>query len=282
MGPIDSTAIMRFSGAAVTKGEDFLAAEEPLEIRLGLDRDGVRQQQRVAVTMRTPGADEYLALGFLFTEGIIRSMDQVGIFHREATRWAAAKDNVLVVQLQEGEQRVIKNLKRNFLTTSACGVCGKASIESVQVLRFYDLPEGQPKVSDKVLHSLPVSLNGRQTIFEATGGLHAAALFTSSGELLLVHEDIGRHNAVDKVIGHALANGWLPLSNHTLLVSGRAGFELVQKAVMAGIPVMTAVGAPSSLAVKLADAEGVTLIGFLRNGQFNVYTGSERVVQDNA
>ncbi len=274
---VASREILKIRGRESQRVKDLLAVEEPLEIRLGIDTDKTNSYQDVAVTMRTPGNDEELAAGFLFTEGLIHHPDQLAGFQWATTRWAEARENVLVVQLREGSDNLLKKVRRNFLTTSACGVCGKASIETVQTISRYDVPEGSPVISAGLLHQLPALIDGHQSVFDCTGGLHAAALFDASGKMLLLREDIGRHNAVDKVVGAAFMQGGLPLSQHLLLVSGRAGFELVQKAMMAGIPVMAAVGAPSSLAVQLAGEAGMTLIGFLRNGQFNVYCGEERI-----
>ncbi len=274
---VDNREITKIRGREVHRLNDLLAVEEPLEIRLGIATRGNGIHENVAVTMRTPGRDEELAAGFLFTEGLVNRPGQILGCEPVETRWKEARENVLLVKLREGSEGLLKKVKRNFLTTSACGVCGKASIESVQTRSEYDIPEGSPVFDATLLHDLPVRISGHQSVFDCTGGLHAAAIFDASGQLQLLREDIGRHNAVDKVIGAAFLNGQLPLAQHLLLVSGRAGFELVQKAVMAGIPVMAAVGAPSSLAVKLAAEAGMTLIGFLRNGQFNIYCGEERV-----
>lgn len=269
--------ITKIVGQEPQQMKDLLVVEEPLEIRLGLSEADKGGYESVAVTMRTPGQDEALAAGFLFTEGMINDAAQILGFEQVTTRWTAARENVLLVKLEEGSAGIIKKVKRNFLTTSACGVCGKASIEAVHTRSSYEIAEGYPLVKASTLHSLPALISGHQSVFDCTGGLHAAALFDASGRLQLLCEDIGRHNAVDKVIGTAFLGNGLPLSEHILLVSGRAGFELVQKAVMAGIPLMAAVGAPSSLAVQLAEEAGMTLIGFLRNGQFNIYCGAERV-----
>lgn len=269
--------IWKINGHEAKQLEDLLAVEEPLEIRMGIDSNGTIIHQNVAVTMRTPGQDQELAAGFLFTEGLLDKPEQLFGFRQVPTRWAAALGNVLEVLLKPGSEALIKKVKRNFISSSACGVCGKASIDSVKTKTIFEITEGAPIVDATTLYELPLMISGHQAVFDCTGGLHAAALFDASGNLQMLHEDIGRHNAVDKVVGAAFLQGLLPLSQHILLVSGRAGFELVQKAVMAGIPVMAAVGAPSSLAVQLAEEAGLTLIGFLRNGQFNVYTSPERV-----
>ena len=278
MKGIAKANILKVRGLERVAMEDFLVAEEPLEIRLGLRKGGVQYQKSISVTMRTPGDDVGLALGFLFTEGIISNMGQVKNVNVAYVRWREAKENVIIVELVEGMEVNLKKLERNFYTTSSCGVCGKASIEAVQVQGCFELPENQPLFEAEVLHSLPGKLLSKQLVFDCTGGLHGAALFDNLGNLEQSREDIGRHNALDKLIGSAFQKNELPLSNFLVLVSGRAGFELVQKSVVAGIPVMASVGAPSSLAVELAEEAGMTLIGFLRNGQFNIYTHPERVI----
>jgi FdhD protein len=236
--------------------------------------------------MRTPGEDAELASGFLFTEGIIRSADEIkeirhcglkiGRQSNLIDRAAALNSNTIRVDLADGVAVELKNLERHFYTTSSCGVCGKSSIEALHT-NASKLAADDLKIDPETIHSLPVQLRGSQSIFDQTGGLHASALFTVNGELDIVREDVGRHNALDKVIGAKLLAGELPLSNKILLVSGRASFELVQKAVMAGIPILAAVGAPSSLAVELAKEFGMTLIGFVRDESFNVYSGNARV-----
>lgn len=277
MKGIAKAEIVKVQGIEQRRLEDFVVTEEPLEIRLGFSKNDARHQKNISVTMRTPGQDEELALGFLFTEGIINSMAQVTGFNHPPVRWKQAKDNVLLVELADDVAVDIGRLERNFYTTSSCGVCGKASIEAVRVQSRFELPDAQPFFDARLLHELPERLASRQSIFDSTGGLHGAALFNADGEMLLAREDIGRHNALDKLIGVALRLDLLPLSEHAVLVSGRAGFELVQKSVMAGAALLAAVGAPSSLSVELAEEAGVTLVGFLRNGQFNIYTHPERI-----
>ena len=238
--------------------------------------------------MRTPGEDGELAAGFLFTEGILASADQIKqirhcglkIGKQKGTldRAAALNSNTIRVDLNENVEVDFKRLERHFYTSSSCGVCGKSSIESLRnsgARKLVDLSE--PKISAEFINALPERLRASQDVFDQTGGLHASALFGISGELDSVREDVGRHNALDKVIGAKFLENKLPLSDKILLVSGRASFELVQKALIAGIPIMAAVGAPSSLAVELADEFGMTLIGFVRDGSFNVYTGSSRI-----
>jgi FdhD protein len=262
------------SGAAARA--DLLAAEEPLGIRIG--------GQALALTMRTPGDDLDLVAGFLVSEGIVRraaditelricSGERCGHDHGGEQ---ADLGNIADVTLAPGVT-VRAEQRRNFLTSSACGVCGKTSIAELSVSGSYDLARDAARVTPEVLAGLPDALRAAQRVFDRTGGLHAAGLFTAAGELLAVREDVGRHNAVDKIVGWALRAGRLPLAGCVLLVSGRASFELVQKAVLAGIPVLAAVSAPSSLAADLAAETGLTLIGFLRGASMNVYTGPERV-----
>ena len=241
---------------------DLLAVEEPLEIRI----DG----EPLTVTMRTPGDDIDLAAGFLYTEGLLGSLDQV----REIRM---CDENVAAVSPSAGV--TLKPSARSFVTTSACGVCGKDSIDAIRVRSRFDVAADPVRVPAAVLTSLPGRLRRAQRVFASTGGLHAAGLFTAAGELLVLREDVGRHNAVDKVAGWALRSGRLPLAGCVLLVSGRASFELAQKAVMIGVPVLAAVSAPSSLAASLATETGLTLVGFLRGSTMNVYSGAERVLE---
>lgn len=251
--------------------EDLLAAEEPLEIRISHGAGGQRRRLSVAVTMRTPGDDEDLAAGFLFTEGVISEARHILAF-----RWL--EENTLLAELQPELPVEESRLSRHLFTSSSCGLCGKASLEAVQTVACHFPRAGHPPVSRQTLYDLPATLRRAQETFDRTGGLHAAGLFDAEGNLLLLREDVGRHNAVDKVIGAALRAGRpLPFRDYLLLVSGRAGFELVQKAAMAGIPLLAAVGAPSSLAAELAGQSGMTLVGFLRGERFNVYTHPERI-----
>lgn len=271
------------SGIEHEKSDDVLAVEEPLEIRLGFPD---RKHKAVSITMRTPGEDGEIAVGFLFTEGIIRSADQVrqirhcglkiGKMKGTVDRVAALNSNTIRVDLAEGVELDLKKLERHFYTTSSCGVCGKSSIEALQA---HAKPIADPgfRVASDIIHRMPKQLRDVQDVFERTGGLHASALFNADGSLDIVREDVGRHNALDKVIGAKFLESQLPLSDKVLLVSGRASFELVQKALMAGIPILAAVGAPSSLAVELADEFGMTLVGFVRDGRFNIYCGEQRI-----
>lgn len=268
--------------------EDILTVEEPLEIRIGQTIDGKMVHKAVSITMRTPGDDGELAAGFLFTEGIINHPDQVkqirhcglkiGKGSGAIDRASALNSNTIRVDLNEGVEVDLKSLDRHFYTTSSCGVCGKSSIEALATGVSKQADDGL-RVAREVIHSLPGTLRSSQAVFDQTGGLHASALFDSDGKIDIVREDVGRHNALDKVIGARFLAGETPLSNRILLVSGRVSFELVQKALMAGIPFMAAVGAPSGLAVELANEYGMTLIGFVRDKRFNIYTRPERVVQ---
>ncbi|MFG1832432.1 formate dehydrogenase accessory sulfurtransferase FdhD [Micromonospora chersina] len=262
-------------GRARLRRQDTLVVEEPLEIRVGAAGPGRRRP--LAVTMRTPGDDLDLAIGFLLTEGLIRSADDV----RTAQLCAGAETpntyNVVDVVLAPGVPEPATDAARNFYTTSSCGVCGKASIDSVRTRSRFAVGEDPLAVSAELLAALPDRLRAAQRTFDRTGGLHAAGLFTADGELVVLREDVGRHNAVDKVVGWAVREGRLPLAGHLLLVSGRASFELTQKAWMAGVPLLAAVSAPSTLAADLAEEAGMTLVGFLRGGTMNVYTGAQRV-----
>jgi FdhD protein len=245
-------------GAATDQRADLLAVEEPLEIRI----DG----EPLTVTMRTPGDDIDLAAGFLYTEGLIGGLGDV-------LEIRMCDENVAAVSATA----VSAPSHRNFVTTSACGVCGKDSIDAIRVRSRFDVAADPVRVSPATLLTLPGRLRDAQRVFASTGGLHAAGLFTAAGQLLVLREDVGRHNAVDKVAGWALRNGRLPLAGCVLLVSGRASFELAQKAVMLGVPMLAAVSAPSSLAVELAEETGLTLVGFLRGSTMNVYSAAERL-----
>lgn len=233
----------------------------------------------LAVTMRTPGYDFDLAAGFLVSEGVLHAADEVaGIrYCAGATADGGNTYNVVDVALSPGTPAPDASLERNFYTTSSCGVCGKSGLDAVRTQAAWSVAEDPLRITPGVLTVLPERLRAAQRVFDSTGGLHAAGLFTADGELLCLREDVGRHNAVDKVVGHALRGGLLPLRGSVLMVSGRASFELVQKAVMAGIPMLAAVSAPSSLAVDLAAESGLTLVGFLRGTSMNVYTGAERL-----
>jgi FdhD protein len=275
--PIDpavtTVMVWRVDDARATAQPDDLAVEEPLEIRLAFDRDGRRVRRGVSVTMRTPGHDDELAVGFLFTEGILDDPSQVA----KVDEWGPG--NVVRVELSPGVEVDLDRLERHFYTASSCGVCGKASLEAVRVRSRFAPIAGRPAIEVDVIERLPETLRAAQGAFDRTGGLHAAALFDRDGRLLDLKEDVGRHNALDKLIGASFLAGRTPLHDGILLVSGRASFELVQKAAVAGIPVLAAVGAPSSLAVELAREGGMTVLGFVRPDRFNIYSGPDRVVR---
>jgi FdhD protein len=284
--PILPVRVTARDGETETEREDALAVEEPLEIRwkeAGGGSESAREVRTFAITMRTPGRDEALATGLLYAEGVLeRRSDLVALARPSDPRIdPELAANVLTATLSPEAGRRAEGLRRGTVMGSACGVCGKTSIENV-------LPEGRPpidaplSVSAELLRALPDRLRERQSIFSKTGGLHAAALFAQDGAIRRIAEDIGRHNATDKLIGEAFGEDELPLSGAILLVSGRAGFEIVQKAVMAGIPLVASVSAPSSLAVELADAAGVTLVGFLRPPRFNVYSHPRRIQRPTA
>ena len=267
----------RLRAGTWSEDDDVLAAEEPLEIRLvWQDAAGVAQRKNIAVTMRTPGDDFELAAGFLHGEGILRRREDVIDVAYCMDEDQAQAFNIVSVTLAPGLQFDASRLERNFYTTSSCGVCGKAALENIETQGCEALPSGFG-VSSEVIRSLPAKLREAQAVFERTGGLHAAGLFDAAGSLLSLREDVGRHNAVDKLIGEALLAGGVPLTDRVLMLSGRASFELLQKALVARIPVVCAVGAPSSLAVELAESFNVTLCGFVRADGLNVYTAPERV-----
>ena len=267
---------MRVDGAGARAHErsdaDVLAVEEPLEIRLAFRERLVRTEKTLSVTMRTPGDDVALAVGFLLGEGIVRApADVANARHCGPAVRDDGTSNVVKVELSDAARPDLARLERHVYTTSSCGVCGKTSLDAVRTLGHPRLVDGAPVLTPSLVHALPASLRRAQAAFERTGGLHAAALFDAAGELSVVREDVGRHNAVDKVLGGELLAGRAPCSLQGLLVSGRASFELVQKALMAGVAVLVAVGAPSSLAVQLARESGMTLVGFARDERFNVY-----------
>ena len=269
--PLQTTPIVEWNAGAERRRLDEVVAEEPLEIRL----NGVP----VSVTMRTPGDDFELAAGFLLTEGIINSRSDLAHLARARGRKHGRQCNTVDVKLREGKIFDVERLRRHVFAASSCGICGKASIDAVHV-RGIRPPKGKLRLDPQLLTSLPTALRPAQALFERTGGLHAAALFDRKGTLLGVREDVGRHNAVDKIVGQAVLSGTVPLSEHILFVSGRGGFEIVQKALVAGVPVVGSVSAPSSLAVGLARKYGLTLIGFLRGQRFVVYAGEERILRD--
>ncbi len=275
MALVAPVTIQKISGDGLKETPDLLAVEEPLEIRLGFGPVDDRQQRSVAVTMRTPGHDEELAMGFLFTEGIIQRPSDI-ISCRHCVQDSAKEGNVLRVELHPDVVVDWARLNRNTFTSSSCGLCGKTTIDAVMALT------PGPVSSDfllepTVLHALPERVRTAQRAFAYTGGIHAAALFDADGTVLLVREDIGRHNALDKLIGAAFWQNGLPLSQSGIFLSGRIGVELVQKSWMAGVPLLAAVGAPSSLAVQMAQEAGMTLTGFVRDERFNIYSKAERI-----
>lgn len=253
--------------------QDELAMEEPLEIIIDYSSATGRMQKNISVTMRTPGNEKELAAGFLFTEGVIKS--EKDIF---SISFLQGNDNKILVTLVQNVMPVLNNAARNFYTTSSCGICGKASIEAISVSAVFATSKDVIKISASRLHSLSALVKTEQKMFQHTGGIHASALFTLNGKLLMVQEDVGRHNALDKIIGAALLKNQLPLQETILFLSGRASFELIQKAFMAGIKIIAAVGAPSSLAVEMAKEADITLVGFLRENSFNIYTGAQRII----
>ncbi len=263
------TQVTVWTGGSSVRVEDWLASEEPLEIRCG--------RQSLGVTMRTPGHDHELVAGLLFTDGIIQSPGQLVLPHPNQNALSSrAKQNTMVVKLR-GAKISKKRMERMYSAGSACGVCGKATIEAVRQ-SLLTRPETATRFDSEMLCSLPDRLKTEQELFRRTGGLHAAALFNAKGELQVLREDIGRHNAVDKVIGWAFLRNQVPLKGHLCLVSGRGGFEIVQKALVAGLPLLASVSAPSSLAVQVARELGMSLIGFLRGNRFVIYSGEERIV----
>lgn len=277
MSETKQTSILRLTGSVPLSLQDQVAVEEPMEIRLSYPMTrgmhNVRSEKTVSITMRTPGCDFDLALGFLFTEGILHSLEDV-----EEIKHGVDK-NIVRVALKEGARVDLDKLERHFYTSSSCGVCGKTSIDALKSQNPYsDSIKGHLEVSQKFLYQLPEALEKAQRVFAHTGGLHASALFDLKGDLTLMREDVGRHNALDKIIGATLREGIpLPLESSILLLSGRASFELIQKAAMAGIPMVAAIGAPSSLAIELAKNCNITLVGFLRAGRMNIYSNSDRV-----
>lgn len=266
--PTSPWQVTKVTQEGVAATPDVLAREEPLEIRVN--------GQSVAVTMRTPGHDEELAAGFLWTERLIEKPESLVSIGHCPGNTEEERENIVLAYIDGARDALDAGWQRNFAATSSCGICGKGSIEAVR--QAAEPIQSDVRVMPTVLHGLPKALREAQETFDRTGALHAAGLFNSAGELILLREDVGRHNAVDKVVGAALFRKMLPLDNSLVLVSGRAGFEIVQKCLLACVPIVAAVGAPSSLAVELAAESGMTLVGFLRDSSMNVYTGAERVL----
>ncbi|KIO51803.1 formate dehydrogenase accessory sulfurtransferase FdhD [Flavobacterium hibernum] len=270
--------IRKVNGAESSFYSDILSIEEPLEIRISYGSEDKKTHKNISVTMRTPGNDFDLAIGFLFTEGIISSFQNIKKVYHSQKECLSQKKNVVQVDLVDNFVPHLQQSDRNFYTTSSCGVCGKSSIESIKtVSSFKHIENSKLSLSTDVLYQLPQKIKTAQSSFTLTGGIHASALFTIEGELVFLQEDVGRHNALDKLIGRALANNLLPLNSYILLLSGRASFELIQKAAMAGISIVVAIGAPSSLAVELAIEFDITLLGFLKEDRFNIYNSSNQV-----
>jgi FdhD protein len=270
--------VQKLAGSELKSAADVAAVEEPLEIRVSLEVEGKRVEKPLSVTMRTPGDDFELAAGFLFTEGVIAGDKDIHeISYCAAKGREEQRYNIVSVKLRPGGKCDAERLQRNFFMTSSCGICGKTSIDSVRTQATLAVDPAGPRVSSSILLQMPEKLRVRQPLFEKTGGIHGAGLFEADGTLIAVKEDVGRHNAVDKLIGEQLLNSRLPLNRQVLLVSGRASFEIMQKARMAAIGFIAAVGAPSSLAVDFAREMDMTLVGFLRVEKFNVYAGEARV-----
>jgi len=270
---VKKIAINRVVKNQLNSADDIVAIEEPLEIRLVYGSVENRISKNISVTMRTPSNDEELAIGFLFTEGILKNISEVKSLKKDILN-----ENIISIKLNENVTPEIQKLERNFYTTSSCGVCGKSSIDAIRVVsRNTNSTDINIKIKSDLIYELPQILRQQQSIFDKTGGIHASALFTLEGRFLALKEDVGRHNALDKLIGFCLQNGELNFSNKILLLSGRASFELIQKAAMAGIKLIAAVGAPSSLAVELAMEFDMTLIGFLKEDRFNIYCGAQRI-----
>ncbi len=279
MSETDSISIKQQSIWKVVEGqstivEDLVVVEAPLEIRICYFSKRRWEKKSLAITMRTPGNDMHLAMGFLFSEGIIGRFSDIISIER-------IDGNILIVNLLDTVLVELETLERNFYTTSSCGVCGKASIDKLAKTSCFFPQATMPKISMATLTQFPFLLRNSQSLFDQTGGIHAAAIFSSSGQLIKFAEDVGRHNAVDKLIGNCLQHGQIPLRKEVLMLSGRISFELVQKAMMAGIPIIAAVGAPSSLAIELAEEAGITLVGFLKADRFNVYCGVDRITKKN-
>ncbi|MBI1183472.1 formate dehydrogenase accessory sulfurtransferase FdhD [bacterium] len=280
---VSQTHILKVQEGNWSESPDLLSVEEPLEIRLASGKGEERSKKSISITMRTPGHDFELALGFLYSEGIISGMEAVEqIRYCSEPETPEAIDNIVIVDLKPDVAVDLQKLQRNFYTTSSCGVCGKASIEALQHQQCRLVSRESQLVKAAVFNELPQKLRQKQSVFEYTGGIHACALFDFEGELQLLREDVGRHNALDKLIGACLAENKIDTipQKSVLLLSGRISFELVQKAAMAGVPVIAAVGAPSSLAVATAQQTGICLVGFLRNNRFNIYSNKEKIIMN--
>lgn len=274
-----STPVRRYRHGEVHARPDLLAVEEPLEIRLEHGPADARRARSLSITMRTPGNDFELAAGFLFTEGVLSRPDQIArIEFCGPAVDGRSTSNIVKISLMPDVAVEMAGLERNFYTTSSCGICGKSSLDALEVKGLRPPPVERPRVPRETIRRLPTALRSGQPLFERTGGIHASALADADGEIALVREDVGRHNALDKLLGRAFLDGRMPLSESIVVVSGRASFELLQKALVAGIPMLVAVGAPSSLAVKMAQRFGMTLVGFTSADRFNLYCGEQRII----
>lgn len=279
---IQSLDIVKVKNSSSFQFQDDVSVEEPLEIRVLYGNADDRVSKNLSVTMRTPGNDPELAVGFLFTEGVLTSSDQVKSIQNPQSECSKNNENIIIVELNEGIHPQLMNVDRNFYTTSSCGVCGKGSIESIRTANpFLNIQKENSFIELDLLYGLSDKLRNFQQNFSSTGGIHASGLFDFDGNLLGLREDVGRHNALDKLIGYAFMNNQLPLQNRILVLSGRASFELVQKAAMAGIPIIAAIGAPSSLAISLAKEFDITLLGFLGSDRFNIYHQAETLTINN-
>jgi FdhD protein len=276
-GPTTKTAVWKIHGGGPQEVEDRVATEEPMEIRVEAGEKGHRETTSLAVTMRTPGNDFELTAGFLFTEGIVARKQDLMRVEYCTDPGTEQEYNIVSAILRTNVDFRADRLTRHFYMTSSCGVCGKTALEAIRVAVRFPVPSNTPTVDRKTVASIPDRLRKDQALFSETGGLHAAGLFDSSGALQSLREDVGRHNAVDKVLGEAFLANRIPLSDRLLAVTGRASFEILQKAAVAGIPMVVAVGAPSSLAVAIANEFGLTLVGFARGDRFNIYAGRERI-----
>ena len=274
---VTSVLVRRVDGGQESAALDQVAVEEPLEISVLYSHNGSKRSRAIAVTMRTPGHDDELAAGFLLSEGVLHARKQI-----ESVRVLgsdAAASNQIQVELANSVEFEEERFTRHFYMSSSCGICGKASIENIETLGSFAIDPSKPILNASLIAGFPERLRQAQEIFAATGGLHAAALFSMDGTFVALREDVGRHNAVDKVLGNLLLQGAIPATNSILVLSGRLSFELVQKAVVAGIPVILAIGAPSSLAIELGKRFQLTLVGFLRGKKFNVYSGEQRLTR---
>ncbi len=275
-----AVAVRALGAEGESTRDDAIAVEEPMEIRVQSGPKSARRTRSVSVTMRTPGHDFELAVGFLFAEGLLTTAADIeNVEFCGPPAPGKTQSNIVRVELGEHLELDLVKLQRNFYSTSSCGICGKASLDALNFEGFTALDTSRPRLATEVIHGLPERLREAQAVFELTGGLHAAGLFGADGALLGCREDVGRHNAVDKLIGAQVLQGQVPLSEQVLVVSGRVSFEIMQKALAAGLPMIVAVGAPSSLAVEMAERFGMTLVGFARDRRFNVYTGAERIVR---